>query len=91
VDISALVSVQEVPFPFNHAFEEMRHSPDDSTAPNLTTFLHGRMTEAEAREFLERLRALVEEFRNMQTPGGKVYALIASLFLTDLPDVSQAA
>lgn len=91
VDISALVSIQEVPFPFNHAFEEMRHSPDDGTAPNLTTFPHGRMTEAEAQEFVDRLRALVDEFRNKQTPGGKVYALIASLFLTDLPDVSQAA
>jgi hypothetical protein len=37
------------------------------------------------------LRALTEEFRNKQTPGGKVYALIASLFLTDMPDLSQVA
>lgn len=86
---SPLLSVEEVPFPFNHAFAEMRQSPDDGTAPNLTSFPHGRMSEEEAREFVERLRALTEEFRNKQTPGGKVYGLIASLYLTDWPDLSQ--
>ncbi|HEY7126576.1 MAG TPA: ArsR family transcriptional regulator [Ktedonobacterales bacterium] len=58
--------------------------PDD---PSTSLIFHARISASEVREFAKRLEALAEEFRQRAVPGEKVYGLVASIYLTNWPDL----
>ena len=70
------------------ALEEARvRSPDDPLP--MFTLRNVRISEADAVEFAERLVALAGEFVSQPRGGDVVYGLIAGVYPTDLPVLSQ--
>lgn len=71
------------------ALEEMAYTtdPDD---PSSSIIVHARILADEVREFGQRLEALAEEFRQRAVPGEKVYGFVASIYLTNWPEVPPA-
>ena len=48
---------------------------------------HARVPEARAEEFARRIAGLVEEFEAEPVPGERVYAFVAAVFRTNLPEL----
>lgn len=50
---------------------------------------HARVPEARAEEFARRIAGLVEEFEVEPVPGERVYAFVAAVFRTNLPELPE--
>ncbi|HKP51750.1 MAG TPA: winged helix-turn-helix domain-containing protein [Chloroflexia bacterium] len=74
--------------PLRQALSEFTPSPDKDD-PSMFLINHARIPASLAREFALRLEALSEEFGQKGVAGEKVYGLVAGIYLTDIPDLSQ--
>ncbi len=86
---------EELDLPEEQAFHLLRQAMNEYALPkpeeqfsDLLTLRHARIPASQAEEFSRRLLELADEFTDLETvPGERVYALLAGLFLTDLPEL----
>ena len=71
------------------ALGEMARTTDPDN-PSTSLIFHARVSAAEVRQFALRLEALAEEFRQRAVPGEQVYGFVASIYLTNWPEVPPA-
>jgi DNA-binding transcriptional ArsR family regulator len=69
------------------ASAEMAVPPSDD--PSTVILVRARLSQSQARRFAHRLEALSKEFTAEDTSGERVYGLVASVYLTDLPDTAS--
>jgi DNA-binding transcriptional ArsR family regulator len=65
---------------------EMVVPPADD--PSTAILIRARLSPTHARRFAHRLEALAQEFTVADAPGERVYGLVASVYLTDIPDTA---
>jgi hypothetical protein len=85
----------DLDLPEEQAFHLLRQAMNEYALPeseerfsDVLTLRHARIPASRAEEFSKRLLELADEFTDLETlPGERVYALLAGLFLTDLPEL----
>jgi len=85
----------DLDLPEEQAFHLLRQAMNEYVMPEseeqvsgVITLRHARIPASRAEEFSRRLLELAEEFTDLETVHGeRVYALLAGLFLTDLPEL----
>ncbi len=64
--------------------------PTGADDPTMCLLVHARLTPAQAVAFAKRLEALAQEFSAREPRGGRVYGLVAGVYLTDWSDLPAA-
>jgi DNA-binding transcriptional ArsR family regulator len=85
----------DLDLPEEQAFHLLRQAMNEYALPeseerfsDVLTLRHARIPASRAEEYSKRLLELADEFTDLETlPGERVYALLAGLFLTDLPEL----
>ncbi len=86
----------DLDLPEEQAFHLLRQAMNEYALPesegqfsdDVLTLRHARIPASRAEEFGRRLTELADEFTDLETVHGeRVYALLAGLFLTDLPEL----
>ena len=79
----------EEPFLFFRQAMNERIAPENPEA-EMSTLRHARIPASQAREFVERVMDLADEFAAQENvPGEKVYGFVTGIFLTDLPELPE--
>jgi DNA-binding transcriptional ArsR family regulator len=85
----ALIPYETMTVPLRQALSEFTQTPPDKDDPSMFLINHARVPASLARDFARRLEALSEEFGRNAVPGERIYGLVAGVYLTDIPDISQ--
>jgi hypothetical protein len=85
----ALVPLETMTIPLRQAITEFTQALPDKDDPSTFLINHARIPASLAREFARRLESLSEEFGRKAVPGERIFGLVAGVYLTDIPDISQ--
>src|SRR5690606_35395634 len=88
-DLSGAVDAELVGVHIARAIEEMAANEPNLDLPGMSTVRYVRIPEERAREWQEKLFALVNEFLEEPPGGDRVYGLMVALFPTQRPYIKS--